>query len=94
MARGNAFSTSSRSQMGSSATTNFNVGGGDKKAGFPYQVGRTSWTSIHFGITDVLNKHCCGLSSYKTTKLPRANISRPIGSTYTPNTYFVVPGTA
>lgn len=93
MARGNAFKSSSRSQMGSSATTNINVGGGDKKAGFPYQVGRTSWTSIHFGITDVLNKHCCGLSSYKKTKLPHANISKPIGSTYSPNTYFGAPGT-
>jgi hypothetical protein len=93
MPQGNAFSSSSRSQMGSSATTNINVGGGNKKAGFPYQVGRTSWTSIHFGITDVVNKHCCGLSSYKYTKLPRANISRPIGSTTRPGTYWNIPGT-
>lgn len=93
MPQGNAFRSSSRAQMGSSATTNINVGGGDKKAGFPYQVGRTTWTSIHFGITNPLNGHCCGLSSYKHTKLPRANISKPIGSNVRPNTYFHIPGT-
>jgi hypothetical protein len=28
------------------STTNQPQGGGNKKAGFPYQIGRTSWTPI------------------------------------------------
>jgi len=28
--------------------TNQNQGGGSKKAGFPYEIGRSSWTTISF----------------------------------------------
>jgi len=36
----NKFSSSSRNLMGSNVQTVQNQGGGQKKAGFPYQVGR------------------------------------------------------
>lgn len=32
-----------------SQTVNQNQGGGDKKAGFPYQIGRSSWSTIALG---------------------------------------------
>jgi hypothetical protein len=58
---------------------NRNQGGGDKKAGFPYQVGRSMWTTIAMG-TDNMNM-CCSLASLAVTKNPRVRISRPMGST-------------
>jgi len=87
-----AFNGSNRSQMGSNVFTTQSQGGGDKKAGFPYQVGRSSWTSIAFGAVDPVTGHCCKLSKMQLA-LTKASISRPIGSTYVPNTYFTVPGT-
>jgi hypothetical protein len=40
-----------------------NQGGGDKKAGLPYQVGRTAWSSIYLGLgntsTRFGTKKCC-----------------------------------
>lgn len=37
------------------AWANQNQGGGEKKAGFPYMVGRDSWTSIAFRQDMVMN---------------------------------------
>ena len=91
MPQGNPFASSSRSQIGSHAVTNQNVGGGSKKAGFPHQVGRDSWVSLYFNSTNPANKHCCTLKTYQLVVFPLANISRPIGSVYSPNTYFKVP---
>lgn len=88
MPQGNAFRSSSRSQMGSNVNTVINQGGGNKKAGFPYQVGRSYSTSIAFQMTDPVNGHCCKLSSFAVNVFPLAHISRPIGSTYSPNSYF------
>jgi hypothetical protein len=48
-------------------------GGGDKKAGLPYQVGRTSWSSIFID-----NQSAFSLSM---TKYPNVRLSRPMGST-------------
>ena len=48
-------------------------GGGDKKAGFPYQVGRSSWTSIFFDNISLAN--------IRMTKNPNVRVSRPMGST-------------
>ena len=93
MPQGNMFRSSNRSQMGSNVYTDVNQGGGSKKAGFPYQVGRSYRTSIAFQMTDPVNGHCCKLSSFRTSVFPLAHISRPIGSNYTPNTYFTVPNT-
>ena len=48
-------------------------GGGDKKAGLPYQVGRNSWTSIFIDNTSIVN--------ISMTKNPNVRVSRPMGST-------------
>jgi len=93
MPQGNAFRSSSRAQMGSSAITTQTQGGGNKKAGFPYQVGRDTWVSIYFNSTNPVAGHCCKLPSYQMNLFPNARPSRPIGSTYSPNTYFHIPGT-
>lgn len=47
-------------------TINQTQGGGDKKAGFPYLIGRNWQTSIAFNNTNVYTGKCCTLSSYKT----------------------------
>lgn len=60
--------------------TNQNQGGGNKKAGFPYIVGRSSWTSIFFHSTAPVHGKCCTLPGTMTMKFPAANPSRPIGS--------------
>ena len=86
----NPFRSSSRAQMGSSVYTTQNQGGGSKKAGFPYQIGRETWSSIFFNSTDPVNGHCCTLTKMQINLFPNASQSRPIGSTYTPNTYFRV----
>jgi hypothetical protein len=53
-------------------TINQKQGGGDKKAGFPYQVGRSAWSSIFMDNTQ--------LSSIRMTKYPNVRQSRPMGS--------------
>jgi hypothetical protein len=73
------WSRSNRSSMGSNVTTVGAQGGGNKKAGFPFQVGRDSWTSIAFNMTDVAGGKCAKLSCLMTTKFPLARVSRPIG---------------
>ena len=45
---------------------NQDQGGGNKKAGFPYLVGRDTQTSIAFNNTNVYTGKCCTLNSYKT----------------------------
>jgi hypothetical protein len=79
------YSQSKRGSYVSSISNQFQ-GGGNKKAGLPHQVGKDSWTSYY------LKSHN-SLTNYKTTRMPMANISRPIGSTLQPNTYFHIPGT-
>lgn len=64
-----------------SATINQNQGGGSKKAGFPYQVGRSWQTSIAFANTDVVRGHCCTLKTYQTMNWTSyAHPSKPIGT--------------
>uniref|UniRef100_A0A6C0DLF4 Uncharacterized protein n=1 Tax=viral metagenome TaxID=1070528 RepID=A0A6C0DLF4_9ZZZZ len=58
---------------------NYNTGGGNKKAGFPYQVGRISWTSIGMGAGSLLNGKCCTLKKTNTNLFPLARLSRPVG---------------
>jgi hypothetical protein len=58
--------------MGSTAITDQNQGGGSKKAGFPYQVGRESWSSIAIMPTT--------LKFAMNTKMPLACVSRGVGS--------------
>jgi hypothetical protein len=62
--------------------TNRPQGGGNKKAGFPYLVGRDSWTSIAFkGTSQKLSVLQMPLTS--TTRQ-----SRPIGVTPSNGRYF------
>jgi hypothetical protein len=65
------WSRSNGYRSGSNAITDQAQGGGNKKAGFPYQVGREHFTSIF--IKNTL------LDFVMNTKLPLANVSRPIG---------------
>ena len=90
-----AFRSSNRSSMGSNVNTTQAQGGGNKKAGFPYQVGRDSWASIALDSCDAYKKKlgCASLKCMQFTVNPNVNQSRPIGSTYSPNTYFHVAGT-
>ena len=89
MPSANMFSSSSKSQMGSNAVTVQNQGGGSKKAGFPYIIGKTQWTNIAFNESGNLGN----LKFMMKTVNPNTSITRPIGSTYVPNTYFHIPGT-
>ena len=60
---------------------NQNQGGGEKKAGFPYIVGRGWQTSIAFNNTNVVAGKCCTLDSYKTMLFTyKVNASRNINS--------------
>jgi hypothetical protein len=47
-------------------SVNQNQGGGNKKAGFPYMIGRDYRTSIAFNNTNVVSGKCCTLKSYQT----------------------------
>jgi hypothetical protein len=58
-------SNSAKKANSYSQTINQNQGGGNKKAGFPYMIGRSWQTSIAFNNTNVANGHCCKLSSYQ-----------------------------
>jgi hypothetical protein len=59
-----------------------NQGGGDKKAGLPHQVGRTSWSNIHMGLNTygfaLGRKRCCTRSELMNTSVI-ARFSRPVG---------------
>jgi hypothetical protein len=66
----------------STARTNQNQGGGSRKAGFPYMIGRETNASIAMGTTNaVVNNKCCNLKSYQTMAWTSyAKQSRPVGS--------------
>lgn len=62
-----------------SSITNQNQGGGSKKAGLPYLVGRDSWTSVSFRQTkQFLNEGRKGLLLTVNTDVRQ---SRPVGMT-------------
>lgn len=63
-----------------SSIVNQNQGGGEKKAGFPYQIGRTSWSSIFIGGVDPVHNRCCKLSGYQKTLVFTKNTVRPTGN--------------
>jgi len=60
------------------STTNQPQGGGMKKAGLPYQIGRTHWTPIHM-MCNQINVRCCKLSTLQFTANPNVRQTRPIG---------------
>ena len=75
--------------------TNQNQGGGPKKAGFPYQVGRDSWTTLALGTTGFINRtsgngKCCTRAQIATLNpwQRKVSISRNIGANQAGNNYF------
>jgi len=60
------------------ASVNQNQGGGSKKAGFPFIIGRTANITRQLDCTNAKNNNCCGLPIYQKT-LVLANISRNTG---------------
>jgi hypothetical protein len=71
-----------RSSFGSNAITNQNQGGGSKKAGFPYQIGRSWQTSLVFDTSAPITGRCCKLNDLKTLPITWSRgvrQSRPIG---------------
>jgi hypothetical protein len=62
-----------------SQTITRNQGGGNKKAGLPFMVGRTAWDSIYM-MNNNVTQHCCGLQILKVTANPNVKQSRSIGS--------------
>lgn len=62
------------------ATVNQSTGGGSKKAGFPYQIGRGWYTSIIMNSTDPVSGSCCTLKNYMTMSFtPSGRVYRGVG---------------
>jgi hypothetical protein len=80
MPKGGAWSNSNKARMMSNVTTDRPQGGGEKKAGFPYQIGRESWASIFIHSVDPINGRCCNLKKVGTTMTFTRNTIRPIGN--------------
>ena len=80
MPKGGIWSNSNKTQMLSNARTVQKQGGGEKKAGFPYQVGRESWASIFLHSTDPINGRCCNAAKVGTTMVFTRNTVRPTGN--------------
>lgn len=77
------FSSVNKSRMGSNAYTDVNQGGGNKKAGFAYQVGRDSWTSIAFNTCNPKKETltCCKLSQMNTLRFTSpVSQNMPVGT--------------
>lgn len=76
--------SSSKRTANISSLVNQSQGGGSKKAGFPFQVGRGSWASVHL---DTVNPggQCCTLANMQTLLFPLASISRPVGRSGNPS---------
>lgn len=73
--------------------SNQNSGGGDKKAGLPYMVGRGYWTSIFLQSTEPIGGRCCSLAKLNVT-MKLSNQSRNIGSVgAAANSYWHIPNT-
>ena len=71
----NMFSSSHHHKIASTAITVQQQGGGEKKAGFPYIIGRTEHTAIAFKGRGLQN-----LTFLMKTVNPKTNFSRPIAS--------------
>jgi hypothetical protein len=56
-------------------TINRSQGGGNKKAGLPFQIGRTTWDSVF------MRSEKQSLARLQITKNPNVRASRPMGST-------------
>jgi hypothetical protein len=80
MPKGGAWSNSNRARMMSNVVTDRPQGGGEKKAGFPYQVGRDSWASIFINSCDPIYGKCCDQTGMAKTLVFTKNTVRPIGN--------------
>jgi hypothetical protein len=80
MPKGGAWSNSNKSRMLSNVHTDQNQGGGDKKAGFPYQIGREHWTSLFLHTTAPITGRCCNRGNIATTMVFTKNTVRPTGN--------------
>jgi len=71
---------------------NVNQGGGDKKAGLPYQVGRPYGFPIAMRVSQTRNTlfEMGSVHGLRFTVNPNVSISKPIGSTLIPNTYWKI----
>ena len=60
---------------------NQNSGGGSKKAGLPYQVGKGAYPAIHIGGVTAGGVRFAshGLAKVATALYPWAKVSRPVG---------------
>lgn len=80
MPKGGAWSNSNKTRMLSNVSTVGKQGGGEKKAGLPYQIGRESWTSLFLHSTAPVTGRCCNLGKVNTTMIFTKNTVRPIGN--------------
>ena len=78
MPQGGAWSNSNKARMMSNVYTDQNQGGGEKKAGFPHQIGRDHWVSIFLHAVDPINGRCCTRGQIATTMVFTRNTVRPI----------------
>jgi len=77
--------SSSKKTRHISSIVNQNSGGGSKKAGFPYQIGRNSWSSIYINACDPSHNRelkCCTLNMMKEPKVSTTSQTRPIGRNF------------
>lgn len=73
-----------------SSIVNQNQGGGPKKAGFPYIIGRDTWTTIHFresGTSQFLQSNIEPARALTFTRLANVKQSRPVGISPSPNAF-------
>jgi len=88
MPKGNMFSSSHHHKIASNAVTVQQQGGGEKKAGFPYIIGRTEHINIALKYSGLNN-----LTFLMKTNGTKTNPSRPIGSVGAAiNTQYHIPG--
>ena len=79
MPKGGAWSNSNKTRMMSNVSTVKNQGGGDKKAGFPYIIGRSSWSSLFIHAVEPIHGKCCKRSDVFAMKYTVINTPRPTG---------------
>ena len=71
---------STRQSLARATLVNQDQGGGNTKAGFPYHIGRDSWTSIFFQSTGA---NCCTRSGYMFMRAHQKNVSPLAGLKFT-----------
>jgi len=84
------YNAASRARNAGLITHTTAYGGGNKKAGFPYMIGRSYTSSIFLNGNGPVSGKCCKIGIMNQV-MRGASISKPIG--YTGNaTYWNIPG--